>query len=241
MLCLPDNVRASAESLILEVSATGRFSSGFMTMAVKKNLPKHKTAKVLIKPFFAEIGEAVHRWNALHENLGSLFSAIMQPKLPHPRVAHAIWYELANDRVQRQVLKSAALTKYWKEGLPQHDRIRGEVKWLISEIDSLSDKRNDLVHAPLTVKSQYRIQAGLSFQLESRYVQPSDWYGHGRAKKLVAKGLVGSQLRARYKLTSHWAHELGSFAAKLADHLNGLTKTWPSRPQPPNWGQTKLD
>jgi hypothetical protein len=171
-------------------------------MSARSNTRKFKSAKALIKPFFGEIGEAVYRWNELHENLALLFSKIVQPKQSYPRVAHAIWYELNNDRMQRQTLKSAAFARFGKIGVPQHDEIRAEIKWLISEVDSLADKRNDLVHAPLAVSSQYQIQLDASWRLTDRVVQPADWYGHTRAKKLKEKGFTGSELKARFRSTS---------------------------------------
>jgi hypothetical protein len=206
-----------------------------MTVMSDKPTTKSKSKSVM-RPFYVEIGRATVEWNALHEMLARLLSSLIDPPHAFPRIAHAIWYGLGNDRLQRKILLEVARAKFWKADDPEHRRVREENVWLIVETDKLSELRNDLTHAPIGVRSTIEIGPH-GFKLKDKVVRADDNYGHERAARLNKRNLTGAPLLDRVKLAAEWSSALSKFAWRITFNLLDRRQPWPTRPAPPNRGQ----
>jgi len=69
------------------------------------NFDKHFT------PIAVELGRLVFAWNELHEELGLMFEAVLQPK--NPGAALAAWRTTESDRAQRKMLEYAVKATQW--------------------------------------------------------------------------------------------------------------------------------
>ncbi len=193
-----------------------------------------------MRPFYLEIGRATVKWNELHEELGVLFAIILNTEFRYRTVGLAIWHKLPSDRLQRELLREAVLARYGKKGVFENVKIRETVELLLKESEAISDIRNDLIHAPLRVRSSYIIKEDATFDHISTEVEPSDAYGHPRAKKMKTKMLSGRRLVDRYKLVTNTASELIKFCENIIASLQDAKKPWPAKPKLPNRGQNDL-
>ena len=173
------------------------------------------------QPYAIELGHLAYHWNRLHENLGRLFWTITG--IANGVVAMNVWYSLRSDLAQREMLRAAAMGGLNRQAV---EKARGEIKWLLDEVNTLSHQRNDALHAPLLFKFEPEDPRPI---FESAY-----HFGNPRALKLKDKDLISEFV---------WYHER---AAALADHASVLDlwihrpePTLPSRPKLPTRGQRK--
>jgi hypothetical protein len=169
--------------------------------------------KAVLDDHARDIGYIVIAWNALHENLGKLFGAIVARI--GTQAALAAWNALTNDRTQRYMLQAAT-----SAGLPDKDPLRSEILWALGQITPLANNRNDALHAPYAVL----------FEEGRVRVVPSTSGGNKRATNLLGRDLGVELASYRNRIEA-----LSDFV--LALWMYFLTKdeggTLPDRPQPP--------
>lgn len=130
-------------------------------------------------PIALQIGQFARAWNDLHEELATIFAAIVSAP-SDSIIATAIWHSTANDRAQREMLRAA--NRAWIIRSREKGKSHGPaIAWLLNESDKLSDKRNDALHAPLEV-----LMNTSTFEFS---VKPNYFYGNPRAIKLRDKDI----------------------------------------------------
>jgi hypothetical protein len=100
----------------------------------------------------------------------------------------------------------------------------GDVLWLLNQTEQLAEHRNVAIHAPLSTLTD--LATGKTT------VQPSDFFGNKRAKRLKGKDIV-----RELEWCSECADLLSHFAANLIQTMNGKPGSWPERPSLPNHNQ----
>jgi hypothetical protein len=159
----------------------------------------------LFEPYAIAMGELVYAWNHLQEELAGLFWRLSG--IENGAIAFAIWHSTPNDHAQRAMLRACAEVALADKELP-----RAEVIWMLDKIDnSLRHKRNNAIHAPLTL---YTDHTGTT-------VIPYDLTNNPRADSLEGKEILKELIW--YRQT---ADTLRQFCWQLRHALH------PARPQP---------
>ncbi|MEH2479095.1 hypothetical protein V1282_002452 [Nitrobacteraceae bacterium AZCC 2146] len=167
--------------------------------------PTADATKQIFQPYAIAMGELVYSWNHLQEDLAGLFWRLSQ--IENGAIAFAIWHSTANDHAQRSMLRAVA-----EVALAEKTEVRAEVVWLLDKIDySLRHKRNDAIHAPLTL---FTDQNGTT-------VIPYDMTNNPRADSLEGKEILKELIWYR-----ETAEVLRGFCWQLSHSLH------PARPQP---------
>ena len=174
-----------------------------------------------MRPYAIAIGQIALAWNELHEILAVLFSHMIDTKLDNQPLA--MWHVLKSDRAQRDLLLAAAKC-ITRETIPPE--FLEDVTWLCGRADVVEEARNNALHAPLWVYQK----SG------TKTVLPITGLGHTRAKKLLAKNLLGE-----FRWCRHAAIVLGDFALDLIDGVADHRLPWPDRPAWPNRGESDDD
>ena len=134
-----------------------------------------------------------------------------------------IWHKLKSDRSQRDILegaiKAAASAPDWAD---EHPGALDGVTYLLTETQSLSDKRNDAIHAPCHV-----LPGATEFE-----IAPISFFGNPRAQKLVRKDIL-----SEFDWYERWADALKWHATEVRFALDSNIRTWPEKPSRPNRGQ----
>jgi hypothetical protein len=198
--------------------------------------PNPKFTEHPFRPYATAIGQAALAWNDLSEEMGLLFLTLMgAARDTDPRKATQVmrvWQITKNDRTKRGMLKEAVETMGtpWTERYP---KALEDIKWLIGQSESLEDRRNDVVHAPLQLVTDRSRVAGARDRkalISLTRVVVHDWFLNYRAGKLANKELL-SEIR--------WCRDQ---AVSLRDFTSTIDSTlrfgralpqWPRRPQPP--------
>jgi hypothetical protein len=172
------------------------------------------------KPLAVELGWIAYEWNRLHEALGELFADAMGADT---YTALSAWHAVRSDLTQRQMLKAAASHRV-SRATPENARLWGAVVDLVDEVNKLSDKRNNAIHAPLVFATDI---VG-----DVMSVQPLDFLGNERARKLANRELLTE---------FQWYRRSGSVLAKYANVLhyafNDPNYQLPQKPILPTRGQ----
>jgi len=121
------------------------------------------------------LGRVVCAWNNLHENLGDLFSAVIDGHLSER--ALAAWHSQQSDRAQRTMLKDTA-----KVALATRPDLLKEIEWLLKRADSMAENRNDAIHATYALLYQVGQEDAMIAH---------DRYGNKRSVRLTGKDLPG--------------------------------------------------
>jgi hypothetical protein len=168
----------------------------------------------------AEIGFFARAWNALHNNLATIFAVLLSPS--NIMMPIAVWNSTSNDRAQREMLR--APLESWRAHNRGKSNTVDEIEWLLKECDKLSDKRNDALHSPLNILMNTE-----TFEFN---VEPNWHQNHPRALKLRGKDVFDEFSRYRAQ-----AECLDQHAIKIWMHLRGGTPL-PQRPKLPSTGST---
>src|SRR5690349_17271953 len=141
---------------------------------------KPKTHRAALKPYLLALGELALAWSGLQETLGLLFAAVVANN--DGRISQAIWQSQNNDRSQRELLRFANEARAW----PKDSKANDDIAFLLADIQSLQDKRNDAIHSPYILWYGIQDATGeLRFKLE-----PRTFHGNVRANKLKDKDLL---------------------------------------------------
>ena len=171
------------------------------------------------RPIASEIGYLTREWNALQDNLATIFAALMSPD--NINIPLAVWNSTPSDRTQRDMLRAALAS--WKLFNAKKESVVEEIIWLLNETDKLANKRNDALHAPLNILLNVDT---LEFSIEPNY-----WQNNPRAKNLKGKNVLSEFAKYRAQ-----AGCLGQYAIQIWMHLRKSLKTLPQRPKLPTSG-----
>jgi hypothetical protein len=179
--------------------------------------PTDAEVRAAFEAYVTGVGKVAHAWNYLHERLGALFAAVLNT--PDRNVAAAVWYSPYVDRVQREMLRAAieAMAEYRWQSLPND--ARDDLKFVLKEIDAVGYKRDDAIHAPASLYTDYT-----GSEMAASFLS-----GHRRAKNLA-----GKQLLIEFDWCERYSEELSRFVAKATEALLFGGVQWPSRPRKPD-------
>ncbi|MFT4077851.1 hypothetical protein [Rhodomicrobium sp.] len=166
----------------------------------------------------SEIGYLTREWNALQDSMATIFAVIMSPN--NINIPLAVWNSTPSDRAQRDMLRSAVAS--WRMFNSKEDHTSDEIVWLLNEVDKLSNKRNDALHAPLHILLN---TDSLEFSVEPNY-----WNNNPRAKNLKRKNVLSEFSKYRAQ-----AECLGQYAIHIWVYLRS-SKALPQRPKLPTSG-----
>lgn len=154
-----------------------------------------------------ELGRVTLAWNDLHVSLSGLFAAIL--KIPNRMTPGAIWDAIKVDRTQRDILTSLSQTNALGHRLPE--KAKADIKFLMSELNTLQEYRNNLIHSP--------------YLLSGSDVVVYHGGTHVRALSLAKRDLMK-------ECTSVYASimMLRNFASELEEAIQDHRSTWPQRP-----------
>src|SRR5258708_3094079 len=126
-------------------------------MAKVKRGNHNRFTEKTFAPYVAGIGQTVLAWNDLQEELGRLYSKIMESQwyiikkgeeVALSSMALESWQSLKMDRPKRDML-TAAIGILHPHDIRRLPKLVPDITWLIKETNSLEDARNDAIHAPL--------------------------------------------------------------------------------------------
>lgn len=180
-----------------------------LTLPTDDELNRHFDAYCLA------LGKVAHAWNYLFEKLGRLFVVVTEGD---GHVANAIWYAPDSDRTKLGMLKAAvgaSVNASWSNQFPT---AKGDINWLVERVRSLTDMRNDIIHAPCVLRTNGEGTA-----------MAASFNGHHRAKKLW-----GKEILVEFDWCERWTEELTRFTQAMDLALRGRQTSWPSRPGKPD-------
>ena len=100
-----------------------------------------------VQAYVSAVGTVAHDWNRLHEELGKLFVITLRAR--SHKIAAAIWYAPYSDRLQRDLLMAvidACDIRLFEKFPPS---AKADLIDFMRKINSLSTKRDDVVHGPV--------------------------------------------------------------------------------------------
>jgi hypothetical protein len=121
------------------------------------------------------LGWVVLEWCRIYEELGLLFVELVNPD--NRQALLAAWHAVKSDRTQRFMLRAVAENSLCGRRAP----LRRRILWAIGQLDSMENKRNDAVHAPVAI--------GLDENMVRVAVFPMLTTGNPRAQALVGNDL----------------------------------------------------
>jgi hypothetical protein len=189
------------------------------------------------RPYALAIGQMNLAWNDLHEEIGLLFQKMMLDSPTHvsaPGRLRMAWGIISSDRQKRLLVEKLAdwMSQERREQLPA---LAEDLKFLTKRAQSLEDKRNDVIHAPIDVQRNALVSMGLS----------GGRYGEIYAAALNTRGrsLAGPtrrtdhQLLAVIRLYRDYATALAEYAKAIRyawiAREAGRRRAWPRRPPVP--------
>lgn len=183
--------------------------------------PLHHEASEEFRQYTAKLGSVVYTWNELHTVLSMLFAEISG--ITDKSIPFSIWHSTESDRAQRKMLQ-AAVDAAIKTTDKRSTKIKEDINWLLGRIDSLSDRRNDIIHSPY----EFIVSPG------PERMTPAEFLGHPRAKKLKSKDLANE-----VRICCETSVVLTQFSLRLSASIGNPQLSWPERPSLPNLGQRK--
>jgi hypothetical protein len=175
-------------------------------------VPPDDELEAAFAPYITAAGQVVHHWNQLQESLGKLFAAVTEKG----SMALAIWYTPHSDRAQRDMLIAAIHETSDDKWTLYSKTAKAEILALVAEANSLADRRNDAIHAPV------------SLAIDKRRLVPIPIYfrGNPRALKLKGKDII-KEINACVER----AKTLREYTEKLETAINFSTRyAWPDTP-----------
>jgi hypothetical protein len=172
-------------------------------------VPPDDELEAAFAPYITAAGQVVHHWNQLQERLGRVFAAAIGNR----KIALAIWYTPHSDRAQRDMLTAAineTLDDKWKRYAPT---AKADILALVSAANSLADRRNDAIHAPVA----------LAINKHKLTIISVYFHGNPRALKLKGKDIVNE-----FNLCISLTRELYQYAEKIETAINFSSHyAWP--------------
>jgi len=186
------------------------------------------------RPYTQAIGEFALAWNDFHEALGDLFIHAVGGEAPRAGASMqltGIWGVITSDRQKRDILE-AAINRIGRKRHEAAPKIAAEVIWLIERGASLEDRRNNVIHSPLS--EVINAFAAMFQGIKLGEVMPGVRHHNVRAQKLSAslkKG--GRKLLQEIRFYRDHATALAVYARALDKAWETRRRAWPERPELP--------
>lgn len=139
-------------------------------MAIVIRVPSDEKMEETFSPYLMALGRVAHSWNHLQEALGKLFCTVTKME---SAVGLSIWHSVLSDRTQREMLRAALVHNNLKP------KITKEIEWILNQTQSLSNRRNDAIHAPCLITVGAELEIKLSFFSQNP-----------RARSLIGKDIL---------------------------------------------------
>ncbi|AZO43777.1 hypothetical protein EJ076_23130 [Mesorhizobium sp. M7D.F.Ca.US.005.01.1.1] len=170
----------------------------------------------LFAPLQKALGKIVIEWGTLQDDLGQLFAVVMRHLPDGMHIAFSAWQSHSNDRAQREMLRSVASARFNPDQSKKPaDALLLEIEWLLGRCDSVSEARNNFVHASYT----------MTHTPNGPELSSSVFFGNRRSKKLVDKDLLADADKCSRNI-----HALDRFCRNLVASA-AFGKPLPGRPQ----------
>jgi hypothetical protein len=182
------------------------------------------------EPYARAIGQMALAWNELHEALGALFTQALAVGIERSFQCAAIWGAVTSDRQKRQILE-AAINHVGEEVHRRFPLLASDVLWLTGRANSLEDKRNNVVHAPLAEVTSPLV-AGLA-GLQMGDVYPGGVLNECALKLSKSTHHIGKDLLEQLHLYRDYAEALASFSDEIFTAWRKPTSAWPEKPSLP--------
>jgi hypothetical protein len=188
----------------------------------RKRKARHKSLRFESRqflPYATAIGQFVLAWNDLHETLAVLYWTLrgFDDKVLDE------WNAAKHDHKKR-----ALVTRWIKNTSAKSKALAPDLyidlEWLIGQIGSLAEPRNDAAHSPLTIISDTFVNPQL-FKDFKVGVAPNTAWRNSRAKRLLGKDLL-----AEFRQGRKAASKLTDFALNMERSLADEHTPWPERP-----------
>lgn len=179
--------------------------------------PTPKAVEREFTKYASAVGRVSHSWNTLIETLATVLGTL----LANPVAARALWYSLASDRAQINVL--IAVLKTFDSERFGGEKNKGDALWALEKTRKLGISRNTAVHAPLTGKISH-------FGFE---IMPNYFSGN-----VLAQSLKGKHLLKEFRWYEETADCLIVYFQHVTSCLYSPKYAWPDRPRLPKLGPT---
>jgi hypothetical protein len=171
------------------------------------------------EPFMMALGELAFQWNALQDEMCSLFCVLLQSK--NPDIGEAIWHTVKSDRGQREMLMNllpVARINGLKISLP----FQKDIKDVLNSIMKLENDRNDAIHSPMAIW----------IEAEGFAIKPNTLSNNPRARNLEGKNLMQT-----FGYVTHCAGLYGRYLNKVQAKIINKDEPFPKKPQAPPLSQ----
>jgi hypothetical protein len=170
----------------------------------------------IFRPYALALGQMNMAWNDLHLSLCQLFCTLMGGGDIGKFLA--IWSNIPQDRVQRDVLLAVAKLDHNVMRAPDNKLLKS-IEWICSTTTAHEDYRNDIIHSPL-----------MAHGIAKPAIVPVTGLRHKRAKKLLGRGDLLRNIRRHrdiYEAIRNFAVELDAAMSRTR------VGPWPNIPQLP--------
>jgi hypothetical protein len=198
----------------------------------KKQPRASKITSEKFGPYALAIGQMALTWNELHEALGHLFGEALDLKSGHDARIQcaAVWGSVTNDR-QKRLMLDAAINWVMPERHKRFPRLAADILWITQRANSLEDRRNNVIHAPLDEATGIvAAMAGLTHGS----VFPGGLFNERSGKLMKATVLSGKDLLREMIVYRDCAQMLADFSDDIFAAWRGKASTWPERPDLPS-------
>lgn len=195
-----------------------------MTKPLHTKRPTKAITDRAFAPYALEIGHLARSWNQLQENLCLIFTRVV--RADNTNIGQAIWYALASDRTQRDILK-AACNAFGAIDTRNRSTALDDIDWLLAKVNEVADQRNAAVHLPFMV--------GRDTATKEMVIMPHYFSNNRFSRKLKDRDDVLKEL-FYYRVKSDY---LKDYAIAIWFALAMSERQWPSKPSLPTREQVK--
>jgi hypothetical protein len=188
-----------------------------MTDPKHVTMPTNQQGQEAIDAYALAVGRVSGAWNYLHQALGGFFAVIIGGDL---ELILAAWRSIENDRSQREMLREtikAASPDRCKQTL----KAPADLLWVLGRADTLSDVRNDAIHALVSLHIGAEITIGVAFPPRGK-----------RERKLFDNAAKGKKLLDEFAKCERDTDALSIFVRRATFALAEPDRQeWPTQPK----------
>lgn len=200
-----------------------------------------KLVNDVLAPYATELGQLLHDWNSLHIAITYLFLAVCQTDYDNEEeraLFLAIWNAVPNDRLQRDMLRKAAKSRFSRvsnrmqedglvvEAIRDHeDMMLKGILWALDSSDVLGRNRDNSAHLPITL-----------FVSETLSVIADDATGHP-----IAQAHRDKDILSEFNVTRARVSIVNKYVVAMQKYMVGIEKSWPQKPTWPTSRSTTGD
>jgi hypothetical protein len=143
-------------------------------------MPTPEQGRQAIDAYAIAVGRVSGAWNYLHQAVGGFFAVVIGG---NSHLILTAWRSIENDRAQREMLRvviKGASLKRW-ERMPEAP---ADLLWVLGRADSLSNVRNDAIHALVSFHIGPEITVGVALPARGKR-EKRLWDEATKGKKLL--------------------------------------------------------